>query len=68
LLDERRGREAANQLGLRVIGILGVLLQAKNAGLLRAVGPVLDDLQREAGFWIAEPLRRQVLGLANEAS
>jgi uncharacterized protein len=67
LLDERRGREAASQLGLRAIGILGLLLQAKSAGFLAAVRPVLDDLQREAGFWIAEPLRQQVLGLAGEA-
>lgn len=31
LLDERRGREAASQLGLRTIGILGLLLQAKSS-------------------------------------
>ena len=67
LLDERRGREAASQLGLRTIGILGLLLQAKSAGLLAAVRPVLDDLQREAGFWLAAPLRQQVLRLAGEA-
>jgi uncharacterized protein len=67
LLDERRGREAASQLGLRTIGVLGLLLQAKAAGYLAAVAPVLDDLQREAGFWIAAPLRQQVLRLAGEA-
>ena len=66
LLDERRGREVAGQLGLRTIGILGLLLQAKSGGLLPAVRPVLDALQREAGFWIAEPLRRQLLALAGE--
>ena len=66
LLDERRGREVAGQLGLRAIGVLGLLLQAKSAGLLPAVGPVLDALGREAGFWIAEPLRQQVLALAGE--
>ena len=66
LLDERRGREAASQLGLRAIGILGLLIQAKSAGILAAVRPVLDDLQRDAGFWIADPLRQQVLSLADE--
>ena len=66
LLDERRGREVASQLGLRTIGILGLLPEAKSAGFLAAVGPVLDDLQREAGFWIAKPLRQQVLRLAGE--
>ena len=67
LLDERRGREVASHLGLRVIGILGLLLQAKSAGFVAAVAPILDSLQREAGFWIADPLRRQVLRLAGEA-
>ena len=66
LLDERRGREAASQLGLRTIGILGLLLQAKSAGFLAAIQPILDDLRREAGFWMAEPLRQQVLRLAGE--
>ena len=65
-MEERRGREAASQLGLRAIGILGLLIQAKSAGLLAAVRPVLDDLQRDAGFWIADPLRQQVLRLAGE--
>ncbi len=67
LLDERRGREVARQLGLRTVGILGLLLQAKAAGFLPTIRPVLDDLQREAGFWVAESLRQQVLRLAGEA-
>jgi predicted nucleic acid-binding protein len=66
LLDERRGREVASQLGLRTIGFLGLLLQAKSAGLLPSVRPILNDLQRKAGFWVAEPLRRQPLRLAGE--
>jgi predicted nucleic acid-binding protein len=49
------------------VGVLGVLLQAKPSGFLLAVRPVLDDLQRDAGFWIAEPVRRQVLALAGES-
>ena len=31
LLDERRGRQRAARLGLRVTGVLGVLLEAKQA-------------------------------------
>lgn len=66
LVDERRGRAVAIQLGLRTIGILGPLVQAKSAGLLPAVEPVLDALRRDAGFWISEALRQQVLKLAGE--
>ena len=66
LIDERRGYEVAVQLGLRTIGILGILLRAKSAGFLPAVKPVLDALKRDAGFWLSESLRRQVLNTAGE--
>jgi uncharacterized protein len=68
LVDERRGHEVAIQLGLRTVGILGLLLQAKSAGFLPSVQPVLDSLRREAGFWISDPLRQRVLRLAGETS
>ena len=68
LLDERRGHEVAVQLGLRTVGLLGLLLQAKTAGFLPAVQPVLDSLRREAGFWISDSVRQQVLRLAGEAN
>jgi len=66
LVDERRGYEVARRLGLRTIGILGILLQAKTSGALPAVRPVMDALQRDAGFWLSESLRKQVLSLAGE--
>lgn len=66
LIDERRGYEVAVQLGLRTMGILGILLRAKSTGLIPAVKPVLDALQRDAGFWLSEPLRKQVLQAAGE--
>jgi hypothetical protein len=66
LIDERRGYEVAVQLGLRTIGILGILLRSKSAGFLPTVKPVLDALQRDAGCWLSEPLRRQVLVTAGE--
>jgi predicted nucleic acid-binding protein len=56
LLDERRGHEVATALGLPTIGLLGVLLRAKATGIVPSVRPVLDALQRDAGFWISESL------------
>ena len=66
LVDERRGHEVAVELGLRTIGVLGILLQAKGARILPAVAPIVDSLRREAGFWISESVREQVLRLAGE--
>ncbi len=68
LIDERRGYEVAVQLGLRTLGILGILLRAKSAGFIPAVKPVLDALQQDAGFWLSEALRKQVLTAAGENS
>jgi uncharacterized protein len=58
--------EVAVQLGLRTLGILGILLRAKSAGFVPAVQTVLDALRRDAGFWISESLRKQVLNAAGE--
>ena len=67
LIDERRGYEVAVQLGLRTLGILGILLRAKSDGFVPAVRTVLDALQRDAGFWLSESLRKQVLNAAGES-
>jgi uncharacterized protein len=67
LVDERRGHEVALQLGLRTIGVLGILLRAKTAGIITRVGPVIDSLRRDAGFWISERLREEILRLSGES-
>ena len=66
LMDERAGRTAAARLGLDSVGILGILIQAKKNCLLQEIGPVLDDLESKAGFWISPSLKVRVLGLAQE--
>lgn len=66
LLDERRATRAARQLGLRTLGLLGVLLLAKRKGLIDQVRPLLDRLEADAGFWIAPDLRQQVCRAAEE--
>jgi predicted nucleic acid-binding protein len=68
LVDERIGHEYALKLGLRPLGVLGILLRAKSSALLSEVRPVLDDLQKDAGFWVSQSLRDQVLALAGETN
>jgi predicted nucleic acid-binding protein len=52
LLDERKGRLVARELGLAVAGVLGELLHAKAAGTIAKVRPELIRLRTEAGFFI----------------
>jgi uncharacterized protein len=66
LIDERRGRLVASRLNLRYTGILGILVEAKNKGLIAEVKPLLDALINEAGFWVTKPLYNSVLQLVNE--
>jgi uncharacterized protein len=65
IVDERRGRKEAIKLGLRVTGILGILLAAKQQGLVLRIQPLLDDLIAN-GFWIREELYAELLQLAGE--
>lgn len=60
LIDEHEGRQIAIDEGLRIIGVLGVLVQAKNNGLISLVKPVMDNLRGKAKFRISESLYNQV--------
>lgn len=68
LVDERRGRRVAQRFGIKVIGILGILVEAKKRGLIPVVRPALDDLLNQAGFRIAPALYNAVLRAADEPS
>ena len=66
LMDERRGRAVAARFGLRVVGVLGLLIEAKRKGLLDKVEPLLSDLLHKAGFRLGPELYRRVLEEAGE--
>ena len=48
------------------VGLLGVLLAAKDAGILPAIKGPLDDLIAKAGFWMRPSLYAAVLKAAGE--
>jgi len=66
ILDDRPARRLAQSLGLNVIGTTGLLLAAKERGLIPDVKPHLDQLL-EFDFYIASKLYEQVLKAAEEA-
>jgi len=66
LLDEKEGRHAAQRLGLKMVGVVGILLEAKKKGFVDSVRPHLDALRQVAGFYLKESLYRYVLNLAGE--
>ena len=60
LIDELLGRDVAAQEGLPFTGIIGVLLVAKQSGLLSEIRPSLDAL-RTNDFWISQRLYLDIL-------
>ncbi len=66
ILDDALARSHAEILGIRLTGPLGILLDAKRRGLVPAVAPLVDDLQR-LGFRLSEGTRHAVLRMAGES-
>jgi uncharacterized protein len=66
LIDETLGRRLARLLGIRAIGILGILIEAKNSNLIPSVKTLLERLESEAGFWISADWRIKTLAAVNE--
>lgn len=65
ILDEKRGRNVAEKMGLATIGTLGVLLEAKRCGAIKQVRPIILELLK-TDFRIARRLIDSVLLRAGE--
>ena len=65
IIDERLARLHAKRLGLTLTGTLGVLLQAKQLGHVKAVAPLIDRL-RQDGIRLSDIVVAEVLALADE--
>jgi predicted nucleic acid-binding protein len=65
IIDERKRRQYAQRLELPVTGTLGLLLLAKEKGLITDLAPLLAELQ-DAGLYLHPDLVTQALRLAGE--
>ncbi len=64
LMDDALGREQAAALGLDALGVAGVLLAAKRAGIVKAVRPLLDRLARRGFVLPDSELQAALIGAA----
>ena len=66
LIDETKGRNIAKLHGLRIVGLLGILLLAKEKRLISNVKPLITELIIKAKFRIDDGLYHKVISLAQE--
>lgn len=63
--DDLQARKLAVKLGLNIIGTLGILLKAKQNGLITLLGPVLEQIE-QTDFRITTALIKTILKNAGE--
>ncbi|MGJ5676234.1 MAG: DUF3368 domain-containing protein [Nostochopsis sp.] len=54
-------------MGLRIIGLLGILVEAKRQNLIVAVKPLMDALIATSEFRLSPALYNQILEIVDEA-
>ena len=66
LIDERRGRAEADRLGVRITGLLGILVEAKRKNLIAALKPLMDAMIAMSNFRVSSDLYNQILDVVDE--
>ncbi len=64
-MDDQKARKLAERLALNYTGTLGILLKAKNQGILPLIAPILQKIQN-TNFRFSEKIRSNILREANE--
>ena len=66
ILDERNVRREAERLGIATIGAVGLVVLAKEVGIVEAARPLLVAL-RDGGLYLSDRIIRHALEQAGEA-
>ncbi len=64
IIDERLARRHALRLDLRLTGTLGVLIKAKQNGIVESIAPLIDKLRR-SGIYLSTAVVAEALKLAH---
>ncbi|ABP66253.1 nucleic acid-binding protein contains PIN domain-like protein [Caldicellulosiruptor saccharolyticus DSM 8903] len=65
IMDEKKGRKVASSLDIKLTGTLGILLKAKQEGIIIELKPLLEKLI-ESNIRISHKLYKEILKSANE--
>lgn len=65
ILDDLKARRVAERLSMRFMGTLGVVVQAKQKGVIPSIRPTIQKL-RDAGLYFSKSVERDALEEADE--
>jgi predicted nucleic acid-binding protein len=65
IIDDLKGRNVAERLNLRYSGTFGLILKAKQIGIIQSVNPILTKV-KETNFRFSEKLFKIILEQAGE--
>jgi len=64
IMDEKLGRRYAKYYGLNVIGTIGIIMKAREKGIIEDIETVLSDIKK-SGIWINDKLIADILKKQN---
>lgn len=65
ILDDFKARKIANQLGITFTGTLGIIIKAKQIGVVESIKPFLEKI-KQTNFRLSIDLELEALKQANE--
>ena len=65
IIDDLKARKVVTKLNLNYTGTLGILLKAKEPGLIKAIKPLLERIQK-TNFRFSVNVFNDILRIANE--
>lgn len=65
IIDDLKGRKFAQQLGLHIIGTMGVIVDAKLSGIISSIKPLIHKI-RNTNFRVTQEIEKIMLAKAGE--
>ncbi|MEQ1584667.1 MAG: DUF3368 domain-containing protein [Cyclobacteriaceae bacterium] len=65
IIDDYKGRKYAEQLGIKITGTLGIIIDSKLSGHIESVKPLLDKIKK-TDFRLTTELEKKILEKSRE--
>lgn len=65
IIDEKKGRRLAQELGIKITGLMGIILKAKEKNLLQPSKDLIEKLEQN-DFRISSKSKADLLKFMNE--